>query len=169
MCGKEDSLVEITQYLGKKEQRMSLCPDCMNILGIERVDTRIAPRVGDLFAAVLDPAGVGPRDNQLCSRCGTSFADLRRSGRAGCSSCYDVFKADIDALLRRTGSRIAHRGKLPKSLQQVRSLLIEKPELQQRLESAVQREDYEEAARLRSMIAALDESGEMPSTGEFDE
>jgi protein arginine kinase activator len=158
-CGEEDELLNITQNLGGRPRTSTICASCAYLLGIGRRDSTIIPRVGDLFAAVLDPTGVGPRDNKLCPRCGTSFADLRRRGRAGCSDCYEIFKSEIDSLLRRSGSRVSHRGKLPRSLQQVRNVLVDKPELEAKLEDALNREDYEEAVRLRGLLARLDEGG----------
>jgi protein arginine kinase activator len=158
-CGDDEDLMHIRQSIGGRQQRITICPSCAYLLGIERGENGITPRAGDLFAAVLDPTGVGPRDSKICPRCGITYADLRRHGRVGCADCYDVFKTEIDALLHRSAARVPHRGKLPKSLQQVRNLLVEKPELEERLASAVAREDYEEATRIRALIARLDEDG----------
>lgn len=156
VCGSEDDVLHISQVIGNRQQEIDICESCAALLGIERVDSSITPRVSDLFAAVLDPTGVGPKDNSVCPRCGTSFASIRRSGRAGCSTCYEVFRQEIDELLHRSGNRIAHRGKVPLSLQQVRNLLVEKPELEELLQMALVREDYEEAARLSAEIKGLE-------------
>ncbi|AHC14256.1 UvrB/UvrC motif-containing protein [Salinispira pacifica] len=162
ICSSDEHILVLRQMLGKKERTVNICTNCASILGIERPESGIRPQTGDLLTAVLDPGGVGPRDSRVCDSCGISYAEIRRQGLAGCARCYDVFKSEITALLRRVTNRNSHRGKLPRRLWRVKSLLIEKPELELELRRALEQENYELAARLRAAIAEL-EGEEKPS------
>lgn len=156
ICSSDEHILVLRQMLGKKERTVNICTNCASILGIERPESGIRPQTGDLLTAVLDPGGVGPRDSRVCDSCGISYAEIRRQGLAGCARCYDVFKTEITALLRRVTNRNSHRGKLPRRLWRVKSLLIEKPELELELRRALEQENYELAARLRAAIAELE-------------
>lgn len=155
ICSSDEQILVLQQMLGTRERRVHICANCAAILGIERPESGIRPQTGDLLAAVLDPGGVGPRDSRVCESCGISYAEIRRQGVAGCARCYDEFKSEITTLLRRVTTRNSHRGKLPRRLWRVKSLLIEKPELELELQRALVQENYELAARLRSRIAEL--------------
>jgi protein arginine kinase activator len=52
--------------------------------------------------------------------------------------------------------RTQHRGKYPKRLMAYKTLLIDIEELKRKLDRAVKKEDYEEAALLRDQIKELE-------------
>ncbi len=88
-----------------------------------------------------------------CPVCGFAWSEFLRESHLGCPACYDAFREQLAPLLRRH-----HRTSLPQppalSLhEQVRRQRRE--EWLRRQDEAVAREDYEEAARLRSMLEAL--------------
>jgi protein arginine kinase activator len=86
-----------------------------------------------------------------CPLCGFPWSRFLRDGHLGCPDCYAAFRERLAPYLRQH-----HRTGLPQpeaaSLRdQVR--LHRREEWQRQQDDAVVREDYEEAARLRSLLA----------------
>ncbi|MGI9256658.1 MAG: hypothetical protein ACR2PY_06960 [Salinispira sp.] len=157
MCSDTQHILVLQQVIGKQTHTVYLCKQCAELMGIERNSDHTPLRIGDLFAAVLDPTGADAKDGKFCGHCGCTYLDLRHSGMVGCSNCYEVFKDEITFHLRRINIRKKHRGKLPRSLHIVSNLLIKKPALNYRLEQALQREDYEDAVRIQAQIKHMED------------
>ena len=113
ICSGKDDILILHQSIGPQKHTVYICEDCALMLGIERPASRIQAQSGDLFTAVLDPYGVDDKDSKICERCGCTYFELRHSGLVGCSNCYEVFKEEIAALLRRVSTKSSHKGRLP--------------------------------------------------------
>ncbi len=87
-----------------------------------------------------------------CSVCGTSFGDFQKSGRIGCSDCYDAFSEQLLPLLKRLQGSVQHAGKSPSGKSRRQELLSLKKELEQ----AVRKEEYERAAVIRDKIEEIE-------------
>ncbi len=99
------------------------------------------------------------RGGPSCPDCGMSLDEFRKKGRLGCARDYEVFKAHIGDLLERVHGARAHVGRVPggSETDSLRSQRLTM--LKQQLEDAIRAEAYENAARLRDEIKALDQSG----------
>lgn len=95
---------------------------------------------------------------QQCSHCGFTLEDYRKVGRLGCSQCYEAFRGEILPVLAKMHQGNKHEGKVPTGM----AASIEK---RQQLESmkadmqkAIADENFEQAAKLRDSIKALEEN-----------
>ena len=132
-------------------------------------DTPLPATFAGLKLAVPVPAGRG-----RCPACGFRWVDFERTQRLGCATCYTSHQRETDGLVARTQPGMQHVGRRPVApgTVAVQTLLPDleasrtkptraaaaKPtlaQLQADLKAAVEREDYEKAARLRDKIAAL--------------
>lgn len=120
-----------------------------------------------LKLAVPVPAGRG-----RCPSCGFRWADFDRTQRLGCAQCYTSHPRETDALIARAQPGLQHVGRRPTApgstplqttlLPELEAARPRKAptkeltldQLQSDLKAAVEREDYEKAARLRDQIAA---------------
>src|SRR5262249_43790363 len=93
-----------------------------------------------------------------CETCGIKFVDFRYTGRLGCPHDYDVFRDELVQLLENIHGETRHCGKVPRRLPQARQTRAELSQLRKELARAVEREAYEEAARLRDRIRRLEQS-----------
>jgi protein arginine kinase activator len=93
-----------------------------------------------------------------CDTCGIKFVDFRNTGRLGCPNDYSLFREELLQLLENIHGETRHTGKVPKRLPQSKQAQAELLQLRKQLVQAVQREAYEEAARLRDRIRQLEES-----------
>lgn len=94
---------------------------------------------------------------QECPRCGIKFLDFRNTHRLGCPQDYEVFRNELTPLLENIHGEPRHCGKTPRRYPQTKKAEAELVQLRSRLKRAVEREDYEEAARLRDQIKTLEE------------
>jgi protein arginine kinase activator len=102
----------------------------------------------------LDEALIG---QQECPDCGIKFVDFRNSHRLGCARDYQVFQSELMPLLENIHGETRHVGKTPRNYPKTKQAEAELVQLRQRLKRAVEREDYEEAARLRDQIRVAEE------------
>lgn len=87
-----------------------------------------------------------------CPACGLTRDTLRDRRRFGCPVCYDAFGDDVQAFLRELQYGDAHVGRTPRKAAIQRRLAL----LQSSLSEAIATQRYEEAARLRDQIKALE-------------
>jgi protein arginine kinase activator len=91
-----------------------------------------------------------------CVACNTTLKQILDSGRVGCRSCYESFPVQLESLLEGIHIALTHRGKIPRlnsARDRVRSELQSKRAL---LKTALNMENYEEAAALRDEIRVLE-------------
>jgi len=91
-----------------------------------------------------------------CPSCGHSLALFQKTGRLGCPECWATFSKALDPLMGRIHRGKQHLGKAP---QQHRTPELDhrlRLDLRHRLDAAVRREFFEEAAELRDQLRALE-------------
>ena len=149
--------VHITEVLGEgKFEEHHVCEQCFKQYNLEAQ--------GKVPGKALTPASaVAELDESLfgqqeCPDCGIKFVDFRNNHRLGCSRDYQVFHAELLPLLENIHGDTRHCGKTPRRYPQTKIAEAELLQLRQRLKRAVEREDYEEAARLRDQIRTVEES-----------
>lgn len=103
-----------------------------------------------LFDALGNQATV-----QECPRCGTTFAQYRKTSLVGCPVCYRYFRDLLIPSIRRVQFTLQHDGKFPAAssleTRQRRRVNL----LRQELSAAVVAENFERAAELRDEINQL--------------
>ncbi len=101
---------------------------------------------------------------KICGVCGTSFAQIIKSHFIGCPECYHVFEKEIKENLKASGFEGNYQGSLPKKLKGYKSILVNRVEMQLKLEEAVEAEEYEKAALYRDYLKVL--NGHVIQNGE---
>ena len=168
----EKATIFFTQLIQGKKKKVNLCQVCADEKGV-------TDPTGFALADMLD--GMGKDEvvteaaehlaEETCEVCGFTQSDFKRSGRFGCSACYQVFNKGLDDLLEAMHKNTRHRGKIPGKFEEMGDATPEVSdrleELRDSLQSSVEAEDYEEAARLRDAIAQLEsELGASEPTGD---
>jgi protein arginine kinase activator len=100
----------------------------------------------------------GGRDAEAirCAACGLLWSEFARTGRLGCPACYGAFLRQLKPILRKTHGSVAHAGRRPDDDQKCREERRDLRRKRTELERAIRREAYEDAARLRDEIQALE-------------
>ncbi len=166
-CQKARATVHLTEIdtENNKPQQMHLCDACAR-----ESSTPPKPPKGKTltFSTMLSglqekaQAGRSAGAKLVCPDCGMTYQEFRGKGRFGCLSCYDAFGENLCLLLEKVHGASQYVGPLPsgKSPGARTSAALEQElvDLRRRLSRVVKDEDYEEAARLRDRIAAVEQS-----------
>ena len=91
----------------------------------------------------------------VCEQCGTTYAEFRKSGAVGCANCYKAFHAPIERIFKRVQAGNQHSGRIPEGVRSGASIRMNIDRLKQRMQKAIQDEEFEQAAKLRDAIRAL--------------
>ena len=106
--------------------------------------------------------------SKRCGACGRSFDEIAATGRVGCAVCYRSFASELGDTVTGIHGIASFVGRHPKKREPVIEPLeeiIKEPlkeksdpgaDLRQQLLDAVKCENYEEAARLRDLIRAME-------------
>ena len=160
-CQQRPASVHFTRIVNGTKKEEYLCEQCAREKEFWELSIEPEFSIHQLLGAMLGTMGPGTRSESAivpCPQCGLTFAEFKKTGMLGCSQCYRTFSRQLEPILRRIHGSTQHKGKLParkgKSLRQQRRI----EELKEQLAEAVRNEQFEEAARLRDQIRALQNS-----------
>jgi protein arginine kinase activator len=93
--------------------------------------------------------------SMVCESCGITHQEFKKGGRLGCEACYHVFRPVLDPLLDGMHAGTRHLGKVPAGSESRIHFEQSIGELKKKLQDAVEKEDFEEAASLRDELRDL--------------
>ncbi len=157
ICGKNESTVHLTEIINNEVTKLNLCESCAREKASEMEEHF---GLSDLLAGLADLGSTTVEsevpESVKCPSCGFTYQNFKKSGRLGCSECYEAFKKQLVPLLKRIHGADRHVGKVPlmigKTVKDTRTL----QEFKMKMEKAIQAEEFEEAARLRDKIKELE-------------
>ncbi len=156
ICGKTEATVHLTEIINDQVTKLHLCEACAREKGAEMEEHF---GLNDLLAGLVDMGTnleTEATESIKCPNCGLTYQNFRKIGRLGCSECYEAFKKQIGPILKRIHGQDRHTGKVPLKSGKTRDDANVLQDLRQRMEKAIQFEEFEEAARLRDEIKKLE-------------
>lgn len=162
-CKQTQATVHLTEIVNDQMTELHLCEACANQKG-SQVESHFG--LADLLSGLADVAKVQEPEevstaSKTCPTCAMTYEDFRKVGRLGCATCYTTFKRGLGGLLKRIHGSPIHLGKSPvglvKSSKTKTELKSELTELRRKLERAIEKEAFEEAAALRDQIRRLEQ------------
>jgi len=160
ICNKNEATIHLTEIAGGVRTEMHLCELCAHEQGIA-IKTNIP--INELLSSLLavqptDDELTGRPDKQLsCPHCGFTLDQFRKEALLGCPYDYEIFEKSLLPLIEKAhNGKTTHCGKFPSKVPRDARMQIELLNLRQQLETAVQSEDYELAAKLRDKISAIE-------------
>lgn len=157
-CHEREAVIFMEQMTGIGQRRkINICLECAMERGISPDPKNIESSIGNLFKELADISKkISEKENRICPVCGTSLGEIRKTGKAGCPECYAIFKNDIRQMLENNGVKDVFKGTMPARLSTIHSVLNDRVILQNKLNDALSREDYEKAAMYRDYLKALE-------------
>lgn len=164
-CKKNTATYHYKQNVNGQVTELHLCPACaaesthgafssMDSLG----------GISSLLTGALREAVAPVR--RVCPVCGTSSADIAKSGCAGCPACYQTFAAMFAPYIAKLHGHVTHRGRIPLAAQKpedpAETRRRQMEQLKKELDEAIQYEQFEQAAVLRDRINALKQEEKAP-------
>jgi len=160
ICHKNEASVFITEIVNGRVTKRAYCEQCYK----KRKEALTSFPIGlTLMSALADLAGLTgeeeettrPHPVRACPKCGLTYSDFQQSGFVGCEHCWEIFRTELEQILRRIHGSSSHHGKTPHGVSGEVKVTLGIKQLQEQLRNAVQREDFEVAAKLRDKIRVL--------------
>lgn len=172
-CKIRHARIYYTEIIDGVKKEQHLCEECAKQYTTFQIEAPMLTQqftLGDLLSTIYDTyeaKGENERSKNTitCKNCNTTYQQFIQQGTFGCSECYESFKEVLERSLKKIQGANKHIGKVPKgfqtSTQQIVSSLSEVDRLSIQLQQAVEKEEFEEAAKLRDEIRRLKKKEEM--------
>lgn len=159
-CKQKPAAVHLTQVYNGNIIQTHLCEECAAKKGGFIFDPGSKFSIPNLLSSIFG-SGVTLESSpaseiKSCSGCGMTFNDIRKTGKLGCSQCYQVFAQEMEPTLRRIHGNSQHIGKIPSRGGEKVILKRQLDNLKTHLQEAVNREEYEKAAEIRDSIKEME-------------
>lgn len=166
-CGKKPATLHFTKILNGEKTEFHLCESCAREKGDMIPGTTNGFSIHNLLSGLLDfdpslSGGGGgafsAKQQQAihCEHCGLTYSQFSKLGRFGCVHCYKSFASKLDPLLRRVHGNTVHVGKVPRRSGGLIKYRRELEQLKMDMQICIEREEFEEAARIRDQIRELE-------------
>lgn len=159
-CKERAASVHITQITNNEKVERHLCGQCAHNSGeMSFVPDSQFTGIQDLLKGMFNHgfASLPQNKNESpCPSCGMTYGDFSRGGKIGCSDCFSTYGERIEPVLRRIHGTSSHTGKVPKRAGGKMAIRQKLKQLRQNLDNLVSREEYEQAAKIRDEVKALE-------------
>lgn len=157
ICQKNEATIHLTEITGGLRKEMHICEVCAIEQGITvKSQMPVNELLSNLLAAQpCEEELLGSTDKEVCCpNCGFTIEQFRKEAVLGCPNDYEVFEEVLLPLIEKAhAGQTAHCGKVPSGIPADTRKEAELSKLRQCLQTAIQKEDYEQAAELRDKIA----------------
>ncbi len=157
-CNQKEATVFFEQNVNGEGKALYLCPDCAAKVKKEGFFEDVFPFEGSLFGSLFG-LGAPQRTTKRCEGCNTTWAEIRRAGKAMCPTCYRTFREELSPTLRSLHGNVTHNGRTPEKHRGAKQKEAELAALRAELNAAIAAEEYEKAAVLRDRIKAAEKEG----------
>jgi len=92
-----------------------------------------------------------------CNSCGWTFRQFLNEGKFGCAHCYESFREQLPSVFKKLhNGNVRHVGKAPGKFGHTLQLKKQIESIRTSMQSAIEIENFEEAAKLRDEARALE-------------
>ncbi|MBD3289648.1 hypothetical protein GF337_12655 [candidate division KSB1 bacterium] len=160
ICHIREASTRFTQLVNLEKKEIAVCKICAEKKGISN------PLAGlnDVFENLAyykhsyddsEAEREKEADNTICKACNTAWKDFKDNGLLGCSSCYIAFKENLKHMLRRIHGSEKHIGNRPAKMRDMKQA-DDLNELKIEQRKAIERQEFEHAAKLRDKIRDIE-------------
>ncbi|MBN2712733.1 MAG: UvrB/UvrC motif-containing protein [Planctomycetes bacterium] len=157
ICNKNPATVHLTDIHNNVKKELHMCEECAGKKGFSIKHNINIP--GMISSGDEQPTEKKKTGKDItCNDCGMSWSEFRANGRFGCAKDYEAFKEKLLPLISDIqANEMEHVGKHPAGAENQSSKRREVIECRKQLREAVEREAYEEAAKLRDKLKELED------------
>lgn len=167
-CGDNPAKLHFTKIINGEKTEIHICEECAKEKGDFFAGSGNGFSIHNLLSGLLDfepasPNAVGSQTQAQplrCDRCGLTYSQFRQLGRFGCNECYSKFSERLEPVLKRVHGNTEHVGKIPKRVGGLVKFRRQLDHLRRDLQRAIEKEEFEQAARLRDQIRELEKMKE---------
>ena len=174
ICKKREAKIYYTEIINGEKREQHLCEECAaqnanyfqngGMISGEGLAKGIQEMISGIFKSAIGGSDDAEEGSEaVCKNCGTTYSEFLKLRQFGCAKCYDTFGKYLDRSFKQVNGTDRHCGKKPANYsaegrtakEEVKTVLSEEQKLKLMLEQAIEKEEYEEAARLRDEIRRI--------------
>lgn len=157
-CGKNAATTYVKRTINGKTEEFHLCSACAQGYSAHTMWDNFGWDLGGFWGSLLEPTTRTTPDAVRCEGCGRSFREIAERGQAGCPQCYATFYDKLLPSVQRIHGKVQHTGKIPSTVGENVKKERKLQQLKQELAENIEKQAYEECARLRDEIRKLEVS-----------
>ena len=141
-----------TQIVNGQKSTLNICSACAS-----------RESIFDNFGSLLSFGTRPTTKNLVCPVCRMTLSEFSRKGRMGCGECYNTFRTQASAMLKKIHGTSKHvtSAEVEKEAQNIPAEKKDTvTELKTLLKKAIEEENFEEAAVLRDKIRDAEKKGD---------
>lgn len=168
-CKKREATIYYTEVFNGEKKEQHLCQECASEYTNYNIRFALSNKeasLGGLLSSILSnynsnqPVKEESKAEMItCSHCGMTYESFLQGGKFGCAFCYQCFGKQIEKSFRQIHGATSHVGKRPIGFVSITDKIIsEMTEIERltiKLQDAVEKEEFEEAAKIRDYIREL--------------
>lgn len=166
-CKKNEAKIKLITVVNGQKHEIWLCENCVKDISSIPFFSSIGQNVNFPFQGMLteilsnvDNKKVYMDNNKIqeitCSNCGLTYDEFKKTGKLGCSDCYEEFKVVLDPRIKSLQVGIKHVGKIPNIKGEELTRRRKLKNLKEELQKLILAEEYESAAIVRDEIKKLE-------------
>jgi len=155
-CKKNTASVHMQQFIGGIKKEIHLCQECSFKMEMPISFENIFQGFLTSLQSMTNKSRPAKAPAKPCARCGMTYEQFKSAGKLGCEACYQTFAKEVEALFKNVQGSTRHQGKFPTRMGADMRTRREADALRNRLKEAIEAENYEDAARIRDTLRALE-------------
>lgn len=174
ICKANEATIHIQEIINNNIKTIHICENCAKMYGFKNDIMDIGFNLFNIFSQLSkEEAGkeqktqkpvelskkhqniIDEENKLICPQCNITYDEILETGKFGCGYCYTAFNEQIKPIIRRIHGTIFHKGKVPIKFKKQIKIVRDLKGLNNRLKSAIKKEEYEKAAILRDKIKQL--------------
>lgn len=150
-CHSQQAKIFLSQIFKGEVIKLDLCESCARQLEVTDVQGVAVNELIDKIRQIQEETREDVET--VCSECGLSLDEMKKRGELGCPACYQAFGSEISGIIRENQKGSVHAGKMPRDSEH-EVVQFRRQQLEEKLQQAVETEDFETAARLRDELSS---------------
>lgn len=173
-CSVNKATVHLTRIINGKKEEFHMCEECARKSSqIYNEDKNLSFQ--SLLSGILNnnfsnqEQSFFQQENSeklICNNCGMSYDEFTEKGLFGCGECFNAFEEKLDHLFKRIHGNNRHHGKKTHLFEEKLEIKSEINILKEKMQKAVNEEEFEQAAEIRDQIHAISKNMEEDTDAE---
>ena len=166
-CKKNEAKINLITVVNGQKHEIWLCENCVKDISNIPFFSSIGQNANIPFQSMLtemlsnaDNNKVNIDNNKIkeivCSNCGLTYDEFKKTGKLGCSDCYEEFKVVLEPRIKSLQVGVKHVGKIPKMKGEELMRRRKLKNLKEEMQKLIVAEEYERAAIVRDEIKKLE-------------
>jgi len=166
-CKKNEAKINLITVVNGQKHEIWLCENCVKDISSIPFFSSIGQNMNFPFQGMLtgllsnvDGTKVDVDNNKIkeiiCSNCGLTYDEFKKTGKLGCSDCYEEFKVVLEPRIKSLQAGVKHIGKIPNMKGEELNRRRKLQNLKEEMQKLIIAEDYERAAMVRDEIKTLE-------------